>query len=537
LAFTPTISAPTNLASATTAITSPTRSISYVVSSVDENGQESLPTAAETVVVESPWLAGQYVTLTWTAATNAAAYNVYKNDSGYYGWIGTATDTSFVDDYVRPDTSYGPKSERTIFNSANNYPSTVSIYQQRLIYANTNNEPQTVFTSATNALTTFSLSEPLSDEDPITVELYSGKYEHVNHLISQNDLVILTGASTWTMAEGQNSDVLTPYNASFRLRNNTGSNQSRPVVAGDTVLYSTRDGKHLIDMAYTITKEEYVGIGSYNGSDLTVLVPHLFKDSTIKEMAFQESPDRLIWVVMADGSMRTMTFLKEQSVWAWARHDTDGIYLSVCSIPSLNGEDTVYFITQRTVDGSTVYYIEEMQSRYFTDKEDCFFVDCGISFSGSGLTTVSGLDHLEGETVSIFADGSVLPQQVVTSGEVTLSVASDKCCVGLPITSELWTLPLNTDIPLMGRRKMVPAIVLRLDEHQGGFVGQSDVDANLTELWTRTDEDYNEATNLFTGDKRQTILGTWDYTGEFYYKQTDPLPMGILSIMFEFNSE
>jgi hypothetical protein len=116
-----------------------------------------------------------------------------------------------------------------------------------------------------------------------------------------------------------------------------------------------------------------------------------------------------------------------------------------------------------------------MASRLFIDPTDAFFLDCGATYtSGSPVSTLSGLTWLEGQTVSILADGAVRPQQVVTGGAITLDDPASKIQVGLPIEADLETLPLAFEIAGYGsaRPKISPAAYLRVYRSAGIFVGR-----------------------------------------------------------------
>jgi len=547
--------------------------------------------------------------------TTTASYNIYKSVNGYYGFIGTTKHPWFLDDNILPATENAPIEDNDVFEGADNYPGATGLYEQRLMFSRTNNDPQSTWASVTNQLTNFS-SSGFNDSDAIVnAPLYSGEMEEIRHIVGQQDLVILTESNAWLMAKGRNVDALTPSTFGYSHRSNVGANDVRPVRAGTTILYVSRDGKHVVDLTYMLQIQEVIGIGSYNGIDLTVLAPHLFKDSKIKEMAFQESPNRTLWVVMEDGTMRMMTFLKEQSVWCWSRFETEGFIESVAVITS-EGDDEVYFLTRRTINGTVVRYLEKLKSRNWGDDQyDMFFVDTGVTYdlpltitnttnanpvvvtaashgfsngdwiyikdvvgmaelnnvwfkvvssntntfaltnpdddsnidgvlygsyeSGGaarlGVTTFSGLDHLEGEKVAILADASVISGKTVSGGSVTIDNRAVTAHIGLPYEAVLETLRIEPPSggTLQGRLKSIRYVTVRLDESRGYSIEQ--IGGDQFDEPFRIGEPYSSAVSLFTGDIRSDVAGVWDYDGFVRITQPDPLPINILALVHEFD--
>jgi hypothetical protein len=148
------------------------------------------------------------------------------------------------------------------------------------------------------------------------------------------------------------------------------------------------------------------------------------------------------------------------------------------------------------------------------------------------LQKMTGLWHLEGETVSILGDGNVFPQQVVTNGIINLPVGVTRCHIGLPFTARAKTLPLTTQgATIEGRRKIVNALALRLNRTRGLQTGRS-LD-ELYEMKERTNEEPGLPTRMINGVKHQIISTNWDENGQTYFVETDPLPVTLLSIVAE----
>jgi hypothetical protein len=186
---------------------------------------------------------------------------------------------------------------------------------------------------------------------------------------------------------------------------------------------------------------------------------------------------------------------------------------------------------RRTVNGVTKRYIEKLADREFDEIEDAFFVDCGLTYDGAPATVFSGLDHLEGKTVAILADGSKVTPQVVTGGAVTLPYAASKVHIGLPITAEIETLDIT--IPgapsIRDNAKNIGRLSVVVEATRGLKAG-ADAD-HLEEYGLRGDEAFDTPTAPLTGVMKFTIANTWDANGRVLIRQDQPLPATILAVI------
>jgi hypothetical protein len=257
---------------------------------------------------------------------------------------------------------------------------------------------------------------------------------------------------------------------------------------------------------------------------MTVMSSHLFQGHTILEWAYQQIPFACIWAVRDDGVLLGFTYLQEQQVAAWHRHDTDGLYESVCTIVEWN-VDAVYVVVNRTINGQQKRYIERFDSRQFTNVQDAFFVDAGLSYNGGPVTTFSGLDHLDGQTVSILADGNVHPQQVVTGGSVTLEYAASVVHIGLPVTAEITTLNLSVaGQNIVDKKKQISKVSLICAASRGIMAGPDS--SHLREY-----KDQSGVLGSGTPIPMQTGMfeiltpSAWGKNGTVVVQQADPLPL------------
>lgn len=512
----------------------PALNFSYKVTAVKaETLEESLPTAAVTCAnyALNP-ATGTFNVVTWSAVVGATKYNVYKemNESGIHGWVGAATGLTFKDSNLAPDESDTPPNARDPF-AASNYPGVVTYHQQRRVFGASHSQPQTVWMSQSSNYANFNVSSPSRDDDGVTFTLASAQVNSIRFFVALNDLIVLTSGGEFKVTGGGSggNDAITPSALVVRPQGYRGCAEVPPLIIGETALFVQQKGAIVRDLGYSID------VDSYTGNDLSVLSNHLFEGMTISEWAYAQAPHSIVWAVRSDGVLLSLTYLKEHQVWAWCQHDTLGTYESVCSV-SEGTEDAVYVIVNRTINGGTKRYVERMQSRIVDDVEDAFFVDCGLSYSGAAATIISGLDHLEGETVTVLADGSVSPDAVVVAGSITLPHSASVVHVGLGYTSEIKTLDLDVAQirqPANSRRRVVE-IVVKVERSRGLWAGP-DAD-HMTEVKQRDFEPYGDPIALFTGDLKMSIPPSWGRSGSIVLQQRDPLPLTVLAVIPEVES-
>ena len=323
-----------------------------------------------------------------------------------------------------------------------------------------------------------------------------------------------------------NTDAITPTSISVRPQSYVGSNNVQPVVVNNNLIFASARGGRVRELGFSNQN------GGYLTSDLSIRAPHLFDGKEIVDMAFARSPQQVIWTVNDSGQMIGVTYVPDQAVSAWHQHDTDGLFESVAVVAE-GREDALYVVVRRTINGSTKRYVERFASRKFDAQADAFFVDCGLTYSGSPATVITGLSHLEGKTVSILADGAVHPQRVVTSGQITLDQAASKVHVGLQITAEIQTLPLAFETMAFGqgRTKNVNKVWIRVYRSSGIYVGPTT--GELVEAKQRTTEPYGSPTSLKSEEISVVVTPTWQDSGQVWVRQSDPLPLTIVSMTME----
>jgi len=394
---------------------------------------------------------------------------------------------------------------------AGNYPAAVTMFEQRLIFANVPSNPQTVWMSKNGAKTDFTTGT--SDDDSIAVTVFTDRMAVILHLMTTKLITALTYGAEMTI-EGSSDAALTPTNIQIRTATSHGCSFVKPFKIGSEIFFTQRSKQKLRNMAYDYAIDNYVA------TDITELSDHI-AGTGFKEFAYAQEPYSLIWGCRVDGDMVSCAYNKAQGIQGWSRHVTNGDVESMATIP-YGAEDQVWLAVERTINGSTKRYIEYFDSGINTDA-------AYVGTDATGKATWTGLTHLEGMTVDIVADGVVMPQQTVTSGSLTLPRTAKAVEIGLHYDSTVIDLPVETNTQAgsaYGSAVSVHAIKVRLYQTQGCTINGETVP------FRKFGEDVLDSTvQLFTGDKSITNITGWDDGGVVIIQQKQPLPCTILAIV------
>ena len=518
-----------------------------------------------------------------------------------------------------------------------NFPSAVAFYEQRLVLAATNNQPQTLFFSVGADFENF--TGGTNADSSLTYTIGSNQVNVIRYLSSSRSLLVGTSGGEFAVRASGNDEPLTPTNSQIKQQSAYGSANVQPVQVGNAVLFLQRAYRKIRELTYNYDSDSYVA------PDLTILSEHI-TEGGLSEMAYQQEPDNIVWAVRDDGVLIGMTYRREEQVVAWHRHviggvsgtatvtvtdfaniavgtelkltksdgtsvtftseavsgdapaetlgfrpnesndttadniftavnahadftvanpaanvvtiiettragtgflsieSTDDVRLavtsqsnalveSVATIPGAD-EDEVWIVVQRTINGATKRYIEYMKSFDFgTDIEDAFFVDSGLVYDGTAATTLSGLDHLETESMHIITNGATHTNQTVASGAVSLTRSTTKAHVGLPFSSTLQTMRLEagaTDGTAQGKVKRIDEVTVRLFRTVNALVG-GDL-TTLDRISFRSGADAMDAAiPLFTGDKQIELPTGFDQDGFVVVRQDLALPMTLIAVI------
>ena len=419
-----------------------------------------------------------------------------------------------------------------------NHPSVVTFFEQRLVFAATNNNPQTLFFSKNADYTNFTTGT--NDNDALIYTIASNKVNAIRYLSATRILNIGTSGGEYVLTTTNGSPV-TPTSTVIRKYSNYGCVNAEVVQVADVTLFAQRGARKVREFRYV----GEVDVGGYTAPDITVLAEHL-TEGGIKEFAFQQEPESIVWARRNDGTLLGLTYRREEEIVAWHKHVLGGVFgsgqarvESIISLPTDSGEDEVYMIVKRTINGQTKQYVEVMKTFNFgSDTTAAFFVDSGLAYSGSSVSSLSGLYHLEGATTSVLANGATHPDETVSSGGITLDFAITSGAVGLGYTSKMQTLRIesgSSDGTSQGKPKRIHDVTLRFHETVGAEVGTDA--ANADRIFFRDSSmDMDTAVPLFTGDKEIEFPGGFEEGDRIYVQQAQPLPMTVLALYPRMNT-
>ena len=435
-----------------------------------------------------------------------------------------------------PDSAVGSANANTrwslgAFGGDQKFPRAVGFYEERLYFAGTDGRPQTIFGSKSADFENHTPST--ADDGAINITIASDQVNVIKHLLPARFLQILTTSSEFTLSGGTGSQAVTPTNVNVLRETTFGAGNVRPLRAGNSTILIQKGGEKVREITFDLDTDGLLGV------DLSILAEHIARGG-LSDMTWQEEPELILWFVRDDGDLVCLTYDRGNNTIGWHEHPLGGTGTveSITSIPS-GSEDQVYLSVKRTIDGSTVRHIVYMKPIYFgTDVSDAFFVDSGLTYDGSATTTISGLNHLEGETVSILADGSAHADKTVTDGKITLDRSSSTVHVGYAYNSIIETLRLEAgadDGTSQGKIKRIHGVTARFLDSVGAEIGPDT--SNLDRIPFRDSSmDMDTAVPMFTGDKEISFPSGYDNDAHVVIRQTQPLPMTVLAIMRRSNT-
>lgn len=466
----------------------------------------------------------------------------YLRDGGIhwgYGVIASRSSTTVVT--VDITETFGGTSAETkwrlgAWSDTTGYPAAVAFYEQRLFWAGSTDQPQTLWGSKSGDYENH--TPGTLDNDPVIYTLATDQVNVIRWLSPGKVMAVGTVGGEFVISGSTTADALTPTNVRVIREGTRGSYTHRPVRIDNAVIFIQRQQRNIREFTYKFESD------SYQSPDLTILSPQVAVGG-MTEINFQQEPHAIVWGVKADGQLVGCTYIRDQQVVAWHRHKiggsfgatTWGIVESLAVIPG-TGQDEVWMIVKRTINGVTRRYVEYLTNEFDTGegftKTSAFFVDSGLTYSGSATATITGLDHLEGETVQILGDGSVYSDQAVSSGQVTgISPTVETANIGLGSTALIKTLRPEAgsdDGTAQGKAKRIYNTTIRMIDTLGCKV--SDDGTNFDEINFRSGSDpMDSSPPLFSGDKEVQFRGGWEKPGHTYVKQDQPLPMYITAII------
>jgi hypothetical protein len=411
------------------------------------------------------------------------------------------------------------------------YPASVAYHQQRLIVASTTDQPTGIFGSKTGFFDNFDVSNPVADNDAFTFILAGSQINAILHMIPMpGGLVLFTNSAIQQLTGGSSSatnpSAITPSSVVVVPQSYFGASGVRPIVINRDILYVQAPGNGVQDLTYNLF------FNIYEGNDIAALSSHLFYPHAIVQWDYQHVPFKVVWAVRDDGMLLSMTYLKEQEVLAWAHHDTSGGLFESVTVVREGNADAVYFAVNR--GGNR--YVERLVGRVYNSPADAWCVDAGLNYSGSPTTVLSGLSHLEGESVTVLGNGVPLGQFTVSGGSITLPTSVTQAVAGVPFTARLQTMQLdlgNEMQTVQGKRKRVAAASIRVRETVPPIKVGTTFNTLVPFVPNVSSTDNMSLSGLVTADMRLIVDPSYNVHGQVCVQQDNPLPVTVLGIIPE----
>jgi hypothetical protein len=466
------------------------------------------------------------------------------NDWTYLEITARASTTSVTADFIGPNASATTAVtgwRLGAFSETTGYPSVVTFFEQRLVWAATTSRPQSMFFSVSadyyNHAPTDNDGNVL-DDSGFVYTIATDQVNTIRWMRAGKVLSVGTAGGEFIVSQGDQNSPLSPTNTRVVRQTTFGSAAVTPPQVGNSVLFLQRANRKVREYVYQFESD------AYTAPDLAILSEHI-TEGGIVDMAYQQEPDSIVWLVRSDGVLVGMTYERAQDVVGWHRHiigGADAKVESVAVIPNTTGSrDDLWAVIQRTINGQSVRYIEFLtpgMPEVTVNTTDATYLDSMLTYTGGAVSAVFGLSHLEGQTVSVLANGAAHPDRTVSSGSITLNGSYEVVHVGLPYTSTLQTMRIEagaSDGTAQGKKKRIARITYRLFDTLGLKHGPSADRLDIIPFRSSAD-DMDEAPALFTGDKEVEFPRNWDKDGYIFLVQDQPLPFTILAIMPELNT-
>ena len=423
-------------------------------------------------------------------------------------------------------------------------------YQQRLMAAASTEQPQTFWGSQTSDFENHAPDDAgaaitVVDTDALNYTISSDEANVIRWMRgSKKTLMIGTGGEEWTVAS--NGSVITPTDVVVDPATGHGSAEVQPLRIGSVILFLQKALRKIREAAFDFA------VDGFQAFDMTRLAQHISKGGFV-EMAYAQEPDSLVWVVRNDGVLPTMTYRREEDVVGWARQIIGGVngandpaVESVSTIPGADGSgqvkssknrDEVWIIVQRTINGSSKRYIEVSEGEWEDgdDQEDAYYADSIITYDDTAATVITGLNHLNGETVKILSDGAIHPDKKVVDNQVTLDSSASVVQIGLGYTHTIKPLKLIAGTvagtPLGQLKQIFGVTFVLLNAHTISF--GPDVNNLRTVDFRKVADLMDTAVPYFTGEFFAEWDDTWKTDPRMIIQEDDPVPFGLLALVPE----
>ncbi len=314
-------------------------------------------------------------------AQTVREYTIYKDLNGNFGFLGTSTSRAFSDVGATPDTADGPRVYQARFIDEDDYPYCCGFGKQRLWFGGSNNHPNRVTSSIAGSYLDFSTREPMISSDTVTIDLV-GQTANIVRGVKEVAGRVVAFCSEGEFGLGDDDGVIDANNPDAKHFSSVGSTTLPPLLVNEIATQVQARSSQVRDFGYNFESN------SYKGNERSIRNSHLFKGHTIVDWCFQQVPDSIIWAARDDGVLLGCTYVREEQMAAWHRHDIqDAEIESVCSIPGSEG-DEVYLVVNHTIGADTFKYVERMASRFISDVVENVFTDASVVYDGRNTSAI-----------------------------------------------------------------------------------------------------------------------------------------------------
>ena len=465
----------------------------------------------------------------WSASVYGLGALVTPSALEYYECVIAHTGTVFATDLAA---GYWVKREprpttwsESAWSDYRGWPRAVTFFESRLCFAGTDANTNRFWLSKADEFNNFLLGS--LDTDGMQLTMASASVNDIRWVVDKGNLVIGTSGSEWMLESGSDNKTITPTSFLLQRKSTYGSRNSEALLVEDAILFTMRQGLKIREYNFDIQN------GSYKGDDLTILSNDI-TETGIVNIGYAQQPDSNIICVRNDGQLAVLEYEPTQNVIGWSRYLTDGVIESISVIPKPDDEDEVCVSVRRVIDGNTKRYIEIFDKKTFDgDLTTWSGQDSYIVATSPGSTTITGLDHLEGETVAVLVDGAVEASKVVASGQIDTDVIGDRVVVGLPYTSKLAPMyiePTMTSKASQGMSKGSSVCRVRFTDTNYAKVGSSEDSLELVNF-RRIGDDMDSPVALFNDVKKVRFDNVWEPLKTCYIVSDVPLPMTVLAMI------
>lgn len=439
-----------------------------------------------------------------------------------------------------------------MWSDTTGYPRAVSFYESRLAMAANPIRPQTFWLSQTDDFENFQPdngSGTVEDDDAISRTIASEKVNSILWIASTNQMVMGTAGGAWIVRSTNLDEPVTPANIQAKQQTTRKADDAGPVKIDQTVIYLQAGRRRVVGFALVSSSSSGA---SYQAFDLTTFAEHIM-GSGGGRFVYQEEPHSLVWGLRDDGQAALLVYRPENEVLGWSRMKAGGSFGggdaaidAVASIPGNSAagteeRDETWIIAQRTIAGQTVRYVEvqERDHQDGDDQSDAFYVDSGLTYDGPATDTLTGLAHLEGQTVQVLTEGAVHPDRVVTGAQITLDEEYTKAQIGLGYVSKYKSLKFDhggVKGTAQTFEKELGRVGLVLDNALGVQIG--DDPSRLFEEEFRDVEDLTDtAVPFFTGERIiDDFISHLSTDPRVFIEIAKPVPATVLAMTVHVNT-